>query len=445
MIKENSLLITNALLLYDNNEIKQNAGIYIKDGIIKEIDDSTKLKNKHSGIKTIDAGGRLVTAGFINSHMHFYSTFARGIPLKSPPARNFVDILENLWWKLDKLLTEDEIYYSAVIPMISAVKTGTTTIIDHHSSPNCIDGSLEIIKDAYDLCGLRGAVCYEVSDRDGKERRNKGIDENLRFIKKYNTDKKSAVKGMFGLHAAFTLEDDTMEIIKDHTGRDFGFHIHVSEAKDDNEINKSKYGMSATKRLHHYGITGEKSIFAHCNHVSENDISILKESKTNIVHNPQSNMNNAVGTADIIRYLNEGITVGLGTDGMSAGICDASYLSFLIHKHNKSDSNIAFDESRRLLMDNNPKIASRILGCNVGKIKESYPADIIITDYLPATPFDNDTYWGHFLFSILSSLRVRTTIAGGEVLMEDYQLKNIDEIKIHKTSQKLAKKIWENF
>jgi putative selenium metabolism protein SsnA len=441
-----NILIKNATLLYDNNKILDNYAVFIEDEIIKEVGASQILENKHknNNIKLIDAEHKLVLSGFINAHMHFYSTFARGILLNSPPANNFVDILQNLWWRLDKKITEDDIYYSAMIPMISAIKNGTTTLIDHHASPYAIEGSLDSIYRAFQDTGLRGSTCYEVSDRDGKDICKKGIDENLRFIEKHNNTKDDNVKGLFGLHSAFTLGDDTLKYIQDCNIK-CGFHIHTSEAIDDNQYNLDKYGLTPVKRLNKFGITGNKSIFAHCNHLTDDDILIMKETKTIVVHNPQSNMNNAVGTADIIRYLGEGITVGLGTDGMSAGMMDSINFASLIHKYNKHNPNIGFNESYIIAMNNNSEIASKVLGYDVGKIKEGYKADCIIIDYIPPTPMSDSNFWGHFLFGIIPSGRVETTIVNGKILMEKYQIKNINEQNICEKARTLAKKLWERF
>lgn len=446
-----NILIVNALLLYDNKKILNNYAVWIKDSIIKEIGKTSELEKKYydniikNDIVRIDAKNQLVIPGLINSHMHFYSTFARGIPLDtSVPNKNFLDILKNLWWKLDKQLTKDDIYYSAIIQMIGAIKNGTTTLIDHHASPCSVKGSLEVLCKTFQEIGLRGSVCYEVSDRDGKEICEMGIEENINFIKKYNKMKDSNIKGLFGLHAAFTLNNDTLNKIQDYN-LNCGFHVHVSEAIDDNNINLEKYNLSALERLHKFGITGENSIFAHCNHLSERDIEIIKKTGTNIIHNPQSNMNNSVGTADVIKYINEGITVGLGTDGMSPGMFDAVNFASLIHKHSKRNSNIGFNESYIMTMVNNPKIASKIMGYKVGKIKEDYKADIIILDYIPATPLNENNFWGHFLFGIVPSARIETTIANGKILMENYKIKIIDEEEIYTKSRELAKDLWGRF
>ncbi|MFW5800298.1 MAG: amidohydrolase family protein, partial [Spirochaetota bacterium] len=285
-------------------------------------------------------------------------------------------------------------------------------------------------------------TCYEVSDRDGKEVCRQAIEENINFIEKHNNNKDSKVKGMFGLHAAFTIENETFEEIMSRNVKS-GFHIHVSEAVDDSIINVNKYNLSAVERLHKYGITGENSLFIHCNHHSEKDIEIIKNTKTNLVHNPQSNMKNGVGTANIIRYLDEGIRVGLGTDGMSSGMFDAVNFASLIHKHDRRDSNVGFMESYKLIMENNPAIASKLLGYDIGKIKENYKADLIILDYIPATPINDDNFWGHFLFGVIPSARVETNIVDGKILMENYKLINIDEEQISKEARKLASKIWE--
>ena len=205
-----SILIKNGVVatLSKEKNIIEKGAVYIEDNKIKAVGNSSDIEKKYKADKVIDAAGKLVMPGLVNSHMHFYSTFAQGIDIKAEAPYTFMEILERLWWKLDKTLTLDGVYYSALFPMIEAIKKGTTTLIDHHASPMAVKGSLFKISDAVKKTGLRAALCYEVSDRDGEKIADQGIEENVDFIKAADGE---MLAGLFGLHAAFTVSDETLE------------------------------------------------------------------------------------------------------------------------------------------------------------------------------------------------------------------------------------------
>ncbi|MFB6356064.1 MAG: amidohydrolase family protein, partial [bacterium] len=264
---------------------------------------------------SIDACGNVIMPGLVNSHMHFYSTFARGMAVDGVP-HDFEDVLETLWWKLDRALTLEDCYYSAVVPSVEAALRGTTTLIDHHASPNAVEGSLDRVREAVSDVGLRSVLCYEVSDRNGKENAKKSFQENTRAIKQYDSDRFSA---LLGLHASFTLDEDSMKRASDITSdHDVGVHIHVAEGRNDQPDSQQRCGKRIVHRLNDYDLLGPNSLLAHCIHVNDSELDVIAETDTNVVHNPTSNMNNAVGAAPVVEMLERGIRLGLGTDGMSA-------------------------------------------------------------------------------------------------------------------------------
>ncbi|HOW89688.1 MAG TPA: amidohydrolase family protein, partial [Elusimicrobiales bacterium] len=177
-----TILIKNAVIatLGTANRVLKGHAILIENGLIKKIAPQKSFKGRYS--KVLDGAGKLAMPGFINAHMHFYSTFARGL-IKAAPSRNFTEVLENLWWRLDKRLTNADTYYSSLIPLIEAVRKGTTTIIDHHASPFSVRGSLKAVEKAVRETGLRASLCYELSDRDGAAVSEAGLEENSDFIK----------------------------------------------------------------------------------------------------------------------------------------------------------------------------------------------------------------------------------------------------------------------
>ncbi len=444
-----NLLIHNVLIFTndDQNRILHSHAVAIEGARIHEVGPEVEMKEKYPHLQKLDGGGRLLTPGLINAHMHFYGTFARGLALKQSP-KNFHEILKYLWWKLDSSLDDEAVYYSGLVPAISAVKHGVTAVIDHHASPNAVAGSLDRIEEALSLVGLRGVLCYEVSDRDGKAIRDLGLEENARYIDKCKTKERNPdhlFDGMVGLHASFTLDDDSLRRAAEISqSLNRGCHVHVLEDGVDRDETRRKYGMGVVERLREFGIFNEKSIAAHCIHLEENEFDPLAKSKTMIVHNPQSNMNNAVGRADIFKLLEKGILVGLGTDGMSADIKPDVRTAAWLHKHDLKNSNVGWQEIQRMVLKNNPAIFERVSGQKIGRIEPGYLADLILVDYFPPTTMTSENFWGHFLFGITDAI-VDTTIINGRIVMQNKQIAGIDEGRIFKDSWRCAEKVWERF
>ncbi|WP_031368391.1 putative aminohydrolase SsnA, partial [Clostridium botulinum] len=374
-----------------------------------------------------------------------YSTFARGMANDSPPAKSLCDILTGLWWRLDKVLTLEDVYYSAAVPMIDQIKNGVTTVFDHHASAHAVKGSLFKIAEAAEAMGIRSNLCYETSDRDGEKIAQEGINENVEFIKHCNAKNDDMIKGMFGLHASMTISDKTLEKCVDAVkGLNTGFHVHCGEGIEDLEDSKKKYGKGIIERWNDAGVLCDKTIAVHCIYVSDEEMDMLKEKNTIVVHNPESNMGNAVGVSPVLKMYKKGILLGLGTDGYTSDIIESYKVANIIHKHATSDSTVAWTEIPEMLFENNGKITERFIDGKVGVLKEGALADIIVVDYNPPTPINENNINSHILFGI-NGRHVDTTIINGKVLMEDRKLLHVDEERVMARSRELAKEVWKRF
>lgn len=441
------LLIGNGKVITRDNSrpIIDNGCVAIDGKKIIEVGKTKDLKEKYSSARFIDAKGKLIMPGFINAHMHYYSTFARGMANDSPAPKNFVDILKGLWWRLDKVLTLEDVYYSAAVPMIDQIKNGVTTAIDHHASPFAIKGSLFKIAEAAETFGIRSNLCYETSDRDGEKISEEGIAENVEFIKYCNKKNDDMMKAMFGLHASMTISDKTLDrCLSVIDGLNTGFHVHCAEGIQDVEDSKAKYGKGVIERWYDRGVLSSKTIAVHCIHISEKEMDMLKEKDTMVVHNPESNMGNAVGASPILEMHKKGILLGLGTDAYTNDMMESYKVANIIHKHVKGDSTVAWGEVPDMLFNNNRKIVERFIDDKVGILQEGALADVIIVDYNPPTPINENNINGHLLFGITGK-NVDTTIINGKVLMEARKLVNIDEERIMARSRELAAKVWDRF
>lgn len=381
--------------------------------------------------------------GIINNHHHIYSAFARGMDNKEAPSNNFVEILERLWWKMDKKLTLEDTKYSAYTTYIDCIKNGVTTVFDHHASPYSITDSLFTIGDVAKELGMRTTLCYEVSDRDGVDITNEGIYENVNFIKYANKDDSDMIKGLFGLHASFTLSNKTLEkCAKEMEGLNTGYHVHAAEGIADLHDTLKVSGKRVIERLNDYNILGDKTLAVHCIHINDNEMGLLKSTNTNVINNPESNMGNAVGCSPVLEMLNKGVTVGMGTDGYTSDMFESMKVFPIIQRHNRCHPSVAFNETFKLLFENNKIIADKYFNREVGVLKEGAYADIIVLDYNPITPMNANNLHGHMLFGF-TGRSVITTIINGKIIMKDREMLNIDEEKIFRKSRELAQKLWE--
>ena len=438
------LLIGNGrLLTRDQGNYIENGAVAIEGNLILEVGETAKLKQKYPEAEWIDADGGVIMPGLVNTHNHIYSAFARGLSIKGYNPHDFNDILEGMWWKIDRLLTKENDSLSAQAVYIDCIKNGVTTVFDHHASYLDIPGSLDTIADAAKALGVRTSLCYEVSDRDGKAKMTEAVLENERMILRANADDSDMLKGMMGLHAAFTLSDETLALCKQHTPYYTGAHIHVAEGPGDQVDSLHKYGKRIVERLYENGILGEKTLAIHCVHVSPAEMAILKQTNTMVVHNPESNMGNAVGCGPVIRLFQEGILLGLGTDGYTNDMLESYKVGNIIHKHNLCDPTVAWGEIPAMLFENNPRIAGRFFRKPLGVLKAGAYADVIVTDYDPLTPMDGGNANGHILFG-MNGRSVVTTVCNGKVLMKDRKVLVADEKLVMQECRKSAAKLWQS-
>ena len=300
------------------------------------------------------------------------------------------------------------------------------------------------IEKAVNETGLRACLCYELSDRDGEKIAQQGLEENVSFIRHCRERKDDHLRALFGLHAAFTLGDRTLETAA-KLGHDLGtgFHIHVAEAASDEEFSETNFGMRVVERLKKFGILGRQSIAAHCVHVNAREMEILAETQTAVVHNPQSNMNNAVGVADVISMSRAGILVGLGTDAMTTNMLEELRAALWAQHLSAKNPSVGFAEVCAALFVNNPKIGERVFKLPVGELREGGVADIVVMDYDPPTPLESGNCWGHLVFGV-SQAAVDATIVGGRILMENKRLTlDIDEERVNARARELAAKMWK--
>ena len=386
------------------------------------------------GEETVDLGGRYVIPGLVCAHTHLYSSLSRGMP---PPGRkpvNFREILGRIWWKLDRALDPDSIYYSALAGAIEALRCGTTTIVDHHASPNAIAGSLDLIREAVAEVGIRGVLCYEVTDRGGMKRRDAGLRENERFIDSCGGDR--GFRGLVGAHASFTLSDESLERCAELARAcGTGVHIHVAEDLSDVRDARRRSHGGLLRRLERSGVAARKSIFAHCVHLGAEEFRALGSSGAWAVHNPRSNMNNGVGHAPLHLFPPRS---ALGTDGFPADMFEEARVGFF----RAAEEGKGGSGRMTALVAGGWRLASEIFGRPCGTFEPGAVADLVVLGYRPPTPLDAANAAGHFLFG-LGAAAVESVMAGGTWVLWNRGIPGLDEDDIARRASKAAARLWK--
>jgi putative selenium metabolism protein SsnA len=388
-----------------------------------------------TGAGGVDASGCIVMPGNVCSHHHLYSSLARGMPGPERPPRTFPEILERVWWRLDRALDHDTIRLSAALGALEAVRAGTTSIVDHHSSPGVIEGSLDDVAIGIQEVGARAVVCHEVSDRGGTDRARVGIAENVRFAAE---DRWPLVKAMMGAHASFTIGDETLEALVG-SARDAGSAVHIHLAEDDCDQRDAldNYGLRTAHRLVRAGALAEGDLVAHGVHLDDSEVDVVRASGAWVAHNPRSNMNNGVGYAPALGL---GERVCLGTDGIDGDLFAEARCAFLKAREASSDAGPRWALDR---LASGAGLVGSVFGePAMGTLAHGAPADLMILEYRAPTPFDVSNLAAHFVFG-MGSWDVRDVMVAGRWVVRDRQHLAVDEVELRSRCAEAAPALWE--
>lgn len=428
-------LLINCRIVNPYGEISflDNGSILIEDGLIKELgllDTSVQVD------ETVNLSGKTVLPGMINAHAHLYSALAVGMPFPKGNPTNFTEVLEQVWWILDMALDKESTKASYESGLVDHLRHGVTTVIDHHSSQNYVNGSLQLLADTADKLGINISGTFEMTDRNGEQTFQESLDENIQFHQKYKGSK--SVRPLIGLHASFTLSDESLQAIANALKNEsnWGIHIHTAEDKADQLDAVNRGYKSTLDRLNSFGLLNENSLVIHGIHFVEEDIIIIRDTGAMLVHNPSSNSNNRVGMTpnEIINDL----MAGLGSDGMQGNMLAEAKEGTLIRSgHLKGGApSVNYAE---LLFKNNPEIASKLFGRKIGKLDPGYSADLAIFDYIPRTDFNENNWIGHTFFGMENPSDVMTN---GIFRIRDNEFIDINEQDLLKNADIQSRKLW---
>jgi putative selenium metabolism protein SsnA len=427
------MLLKNATLVALAGSTVERADLRIEKGVIAA--KAKKLK-ANAGEKTVDLSGKFVMPGMVCGHTHLYSALARGMPAPKRSPRNFYEILKYVWWILDRALDDEAVYYSTLAGLLDAARCGTTTLIDHHASPNFIRGSLGVMAEAFSKVGLRGVLCYEVTDRNGMRGATLGLEENEAWVTK---NRGPMFGGLIGAHASFTLSDESLSACADLAeGLESGVHIHVAEDPCDQADCTKKYQMRLVDRLAAFGVLGPKTILGHCTHLDKSSLDVAREAGCWFAHNTRSNMNNAVGYAPL-QYM--GQQVALGTDGIGADMFEETKFAWFKARDGRNGLGIG-DIAGFLTGAQN--LASLQLGVRLGVLEPGCAADLVVLDYPTPTPVTPQNLYGHLIFG-MSSQSVTDVMVNGRWVVKNRRVVGVDEDRIRAEAGRVAQKVWRKF
>jgi putative selenium metabolism protein SsnA len=386
----------------------------------------------------VPSDGVLIVPGNVCAHTHLYSALARGMPYALAPPESFVQILQRVWWRLDRALDEEAIRASALVGGMEALLAGTTTVIDHHASPNAIDGSLDVIDDALSSLGVRSVLCYETSDRDGPERAAAGIAENSRFADRVRRAKLPLTRALFGAHASFTLSDETLAACAEAAGRlEIGLHVHAGEDAADENDALALHGMRVVERLAAAGALDARTLLAHGVHFSDDEIALVQESGAWVAHNARSNMNNSIGRARVEEL---GSRVVLGTDGIGSDMFEESHAAYF---RLREDDTRAGNQWPLARLAGSARLAGRAFEEPLlGTLWPGAPADLAVLDYPAPAPLSESSFSGHWVFG-LSSRWVRDVMVAGKWVVCDRRLVNVDQRELASSARGRAELLWQ--
>ncbi len=424
--------------------VVEQGGVLIEGDRVGAVGPYEELRDAHPGARVVDAGGGVVIPGLTNAHMHLYGLFARGFDFGPPPPRSFRQVLERVWWRLDRALTREAVRLCALYGLADCLRCGVTAVNDHHASPGAIPGILDEIAGAATTLGVRVCLAYEVTDRHGPEGARAGIDENVRFIEAA-ASAGPLVAARFGLHASFTLSDETLQACRRAAeglgGRFPGFHVHLAEGPEDPADSLLRSGRRTVHRLAAAGILGPRTFAAHAVHLDAEEVALLSATGTVVTHQPHSNMANAVGWARILAMRERGVRVALGTDGYTCDMLETLRTAAALHSHSTATPSAGVADFTDILLRANPSLLGELWGVSLGRLEPGAAADLVVSSYRPPTPLTAENAAFH-LFYGMSVAHVESVVVAGLPVMENRRIVGIDEAELAREARRVASAVW---
>ena len=438
-----SLVVLHGLVVTMNpsRDVIEDGGIYIEGDRIVKVGTARGIKESFSFDDEIDATGKVVIPGLIDSHRHLYGILTRGMPIKEAP-KSFIGFLEDFWWPLvEDRLDKEMIRAGALASGLEALKNGTTCVADILEAPNAIPGALDVEAEALEKLGLRAILSFEATQRVSDDNAWLGVKENEQFVRRRNPQK-GLIRGMMCIHTTFTCEPDFLkEVRRIATEVGSGIHLHLEEGAYETMHALVKYRKLPIQLYEEIGFLGPDILAAQCVHTRPEEVEIMRRRDVKVSHEPLSNCEVGGGIARVPEMLEAGLTVGLGTDGYVTDEFEVMRAAFLIHKGRLQDPTVMpADVVFEMATVNN----ARAIGMEreIGSIEPGKKADIVVLDYRPPTPLTPENVLAH-LVTFADGSRVRDVIVDGRVIVRDGSVLTVDEEEVREKAREQAMRLWE--
>jgi len=423
--------IKNAWLVDIDPPRARRGALRVADGII--VDVGKDVRNE-PGDEVLDCRGAVVLPGLVNGHVHLCSALALGMPPAEGRPENFRQLLEQTAWRFDAALDLPAVEAGVQLGAVEALRCGTTTVFDHHSSPNCAAGALDAVEGALERLGLRGVLCFEISDRNGPDTRQAGVAETERYLDKCQRRHDGRFAGLVGAHALFTLEDETLNELRD-LARSFeiGVHLHLAEDAYDEEVCSAEHQLYPLDRLRAHGLLQPGMVFAHGTHLSDEDVAALADVRAAVVHNPRSNMKSGVGYGFPHRLIGRAPLL-LGSDAMLSDLLAEVQAAWLKARDERVDLR---PEHAAAMLAGSARRAAELLQVPLGRLESQHAADLVVTDYVPATPLADENAAAHLVLGV-GARHVTDVMIAGKWRLRERRVQGLDETAVRKAAAQAA-------
>ena len=402
MILNAGVLVT----MNDERDCHEEVHVVVEDGTITAIEEGLVSD------PDIDASGEVVIPGLVNCHTHMYALPIRGAPIAAEP-ESFYEALVDIWWNVDEAFTAEDARLSALGSAVEMLESGVTTFCDNYSGPNTLPGAMEAVAAGVDGTPIRGMVTFEQTARNSVDEAMQGLEENREFIESGEKDF-DRLSGHYCLHTLFTnTEEVVRSTVETAVDDDRPIQIHLEEGLVDVHRSIEEYGKRPVPALAEMGFFDADVIAAHCVHSTETEIEMLAENDVSVAHNPYSNINNAVGIADVEKMQAEGLTIGLGDDGWDPDMFETMRSAVGIHKLKQNDPS-GFEMPTALEWATIGSAAVLGMEESVGSIEPGKCADFVTLDLGPnPVTAGNAPY---YVVSAASRGDITRTVVGGETV-----------------------------
>jgi 5-methylthioadenosine/S-adenosylhomocysteine deaminase len=438
------MIIEGGLVATQNStrEFFADGAVVIQGNRIAAIGPREEIKKTHSASQTINVSGKIVMPGLICTHTHMPSVVGHNMPVDYSKFQSFMDLLTKWWWPdVEEKTTHESIYWTSLWAAAKMLKTGTTTVCDMVEAPSVVDGCLDNSAAAIEKLGSRAVICYESTERISRENARAGINENVRFFKRWDGVKDSRITGRIGVHTAFTSSEEMLREVRSiASDLGSGLVIHVAEIPPDFLV--EKYGRTAPVVLRDTGFVGPDVLAVHCIHMTPEEISIWKEHGVKVSHTPMSNMLGGNGVAPIVEMLNQGVVVSIGHDCFfTLDLFQYMRMAYLLHKvHHHNPGVIPSFQAVDMVTTNAAN--ALLMQDEIGSLEVGKKADIIIVDPVQPSPLLPSLFYDT-LVNDVDGANVETVLVDGKVVVENRRLVNVDESEVKARVVEETEKLWK--